>query len=434
VDAIGVCALDKVGPVVQHEQCAVTIASPPERLGRTDEIVIGQLLLTKLHHIHAASERRIEQGRRIVAVRLRLEHEVEPRARQTSASVGAVHGGDTIVHQVERYDAAIVGGGIIGLASAWRAQQRGLRVCVVERGAPGCGATRAAAGVLGPDPETPGFEALARASSKLWPAFAGELGDTGYTRCGSLVLAFDGGLREHKGEWLDGESCRALEPGIAPDCRGGWLLADDAQVDPRRVVDALVSKIGAVLRIHADVVDVTPRNVELADGSRIDADRVVLAAGAWSARRLAKRLPVRPVKGQTLRLRGPLPATRIIQSEEVYVVPRASGETVLGATVEDAGFDDAPTDAATELLLRQAIRAVPAVADLEVVEASASLRPGTPDDGPLIGEWEGLLVASGHYRNGILLAPITAEAIAALLAGEEPPPETAAFDPRRFQV
>jgi glycine oxidase len=167
---------------------------------------------------------------------------------------------------------------------------------------------------------------------------------------------------------------------------------------------------------------------------RIEADRVVLAAGAWSARRLAKRLPVRPVKGQTLRLRGPLPATRIIQSEEVYVVPRASGETVLGATVEDAGFDDATTDEATELLLRQAIRAVPAVADLEVVEATASLRPGTPDDGPLIGEWEGLLVASGHYRNGILLAPITAEAIAALLAGEKPPPETAEFDPRRFEV
>ena len=335
---------------------------------------------------------------------------------------------------VERYDAAIVGGGIIGLASAWRAQQRGLRVCVLEREAPGCGATRVAAGVLGPEPETPGFEALARASAELWPAFAAELGDTGYTRCGSLVLAFDGGLSEHHGDWLDGAACRALEPGIAHDCRGGWLLADDAQVDPRRVVDALVAKLGDALWTHADVVDVTPRGVELADGSRIHADRVVLAAGAWSARRLAKRLPVRPVKGQTLRLRGPLPATRIIQSEEVYVVPRASGETVLGATVEDAGFDDATTDAATELLLRQAIRAVPAVAELELVEATASLRPGTPDDGPLIGEWEGLLVASGHYRNGILLAPITAEAIAALLAGEEPPPEALAFDPRRFEV
>jgi glycine oxidase len=195
-----------------------------------------------------------------------------------------------------------------------------------------------------------------------------------------------------------------------------------------------VSKIGDSLRAHSDVVEITPQSVELADGSRIEADHVVLAAGAWSARRLAKRLPVRPVKGQTLRLRGPLPATRIIQSEEVYVVPRASGETVLGATVEDAGFDDATTDEATELLLRQAIRAVPAVSDLALVEATASLRPGTPDDGPLIGEWEGLLVASGHYRNGILLAPITAEAIAALLAGEKAPPETAAFDPRRFEV
>ena len=335
---------------------------------------------------------------------------------------------------VERYDALIVGGGIIGLASAWRAQQRGLSVCVLERGEAGCGATHAAAGVLGPDPETPGFTALANASAELWPAFAAELEDTGYTRCGSLVLAFDGGIAEHDGDWLDGEACRALEPGIAPDCRGGWLLADDAQVDPRRVVESLVTKIGDALRTHTDVVEVTPRGVELADGSRIEADRVVLAAGAWSARRLAKRLPVRPVKGQTLRLRGPLPATRIIQSEEVYVVPRASGETVLGATVEEAGFDDAPTAAATELLLRQAIRAVPAVAELELVEASASLRPGTPDNGPLIGEWDGLLVAGGHYRNGILLTPITAEAISALLAGEEPPPETAAFDPRRFEV
>jgi glycine oxidase len=319
---------------------------------------------------------------------------------------------------VEQYDAAIVGGGIIGLASAWRAQQRGLRVCVLERGAAGCGATRAAAGVLGPDPETPGFQALAQASSELWPGFARELGDTGYTRCGSLVLSFDGDIREHHGEWLDGEACRALEPGIAQDCRGGWLLADDAQVDPRRVVDALVSKIGDALRTHADVVNVTPGSV--------------LAAGAWSARRLAKRLPVRPVKGQTLRLRGPLPATRIIQSERVYVVPRASGETVLGATIEDASFDDASTDEATELLLRQAIRAVPAVADLELVEASASLRPGTPDDGPLIGEWEGLLVASGHYRNGILLAPITADAVAALLAGDDAPPEVVPFAPERF--
>jgi glycine oxidase len=330
---------------------------------------------------------------------------------------------------MERYDAVIVGGGVIGLASAWRAQQRGLQVCVLERGEPGSGATQAAAGVLAPDPETPGFTALARRSAQLWPAFAEELGDVGYTRCGSLVLAFD--ERELGAGWLDGDSCHALEPGISPDCVGGLLLDEDAQVDPRRVVHELVRRLDDV-RTHADVVELTPQSVELADGSRIEAERIVLAAGAWSARRLARRLPVRPVKGQTLRLRGRVPATRIIRSEHVYVVPRASGETVLGATIEEAGFDEATTAEATELLLRQAIRAVPAVADLELVEAAASLRPGTPDDGPLIGEWEGLLVAGGHYRNGVLLAPITADAIAALLAGEVPPAEVAPFGPERF--
>lgn len=339
---------------------------------------------------------------------------------------------DPIVPLVERYDAAIVGAGVIGLACAFRAQQRGLRVCVLERGEPGGGATRAAAGVLAPDPQTPGFTALARRSAEVWPAFAQELGPVGYTRCGSLALAFDGDAGDIEGEWLDGDACRALEPGIAADCTGGTLLAGDAQIDPPRVTDALVQRVGTALRANVDVVEVTPEAVELADGSRVVADRVVLAAGAWASRRLARRLPVRPVKGQTLRLRGPLPATRIIRSEHVYVVPRASGETVLGATVEDAGYDETPTREATELLLRQAVRAVPAVAELELVEAVASLRPATPDDGPLIGEWEGLLVAGGHYRNGILLAPVTADAIAAFLAGDEPPVEALPFDPKRF--
>jgi glycine oxidase len=334
---------------------------------------------------------------------------------------------------VERWDAAIVGGGVIGLACAWRARQRGLDVCVLERGRPGSGATSAAAGVLAPDPETKAFTELALRSWELWPEFAAQLGNVGYTQCGSLVLAFgDETPPAPDAEWLDRDACVALEPGIAPDCLGAWHLPRDAQVDPRSVVTALVDELGGVVRSNADVVDASPDSVVLADGTRIAADTVVLAAGAWAARRLSPLLPVRPVKGQTLRLRGPLPATRIIRSEHVYVVPRASGETVLGATIEDAGFDEEPTEAATELLLRQGARAVPAVAELEVVEACASLRPGTPDDGPLIGEWEGLLVAGGHYRNGILLAPVTAEAIASILAGDAIPVEVEPFAPQRF--
>jgi glycine oxidase len=338
---------------------------------------------------------------------------------------------DPIVRTVERFDAVIVGGGIIGLACALRAKARGLDVCVLERGEPGRGATYAAAGVLAPDPETPGFTALARRSAELWPAFAEELGDVGYTRCGSLLLSFGDGA-ELAGERLDGDAARALEPGIAPDCSFAALIADDAQVDPRRVVDELACRLGRSVRGSCDVAEIAPDRVVLADGSRIEAERVVLAAGAWSARSLARRLPVHPVKGQTVRLRGPVPATRIIRGNHVYVVPRANGETVVGATTEDAGFDDTPTEAATAELLREAIRAVPAIEALEIVEAVASLRPGTPDDKPLIGEWEGLLVAGGHYRNGVLLAPVTAEAIAALLGGEAAPPEVEPFSPQRF--
>jgi glycine oxidase len=332
---------------------------------------------------------------------------------------------------VERLDAIVVGGGIIGLACAFRARGYGLDVCVLERDEPGRGATRAAAGVLAPDPETPGFTALARRSAELWPAFAEELGDVGYTRCGSLFISFGEDL-ELTGERLEPDAARALEPGIASDCAGAVLIEDDAQVDPRRVAAALAERLGDAMRSGSDVVEIAPDSVVLADGSRIEAERVVLAAGAWSSYRLAPRLPVHPVKGQTVRLRGPLPATRIIRSDHVYVVPRANGETVVGATIEDAGYDDEPTDSGTAELLRGAVRAVPAVAELELVEAVASLRPGTPDDCPLIGEWEGLLVAAGHYRNGILLAPITAEAIAALLAGDAPPPEVEPFTPQRF--
>ncbi|HZT91862.1 MAG TPA: FAD-dependent oxidoreductase [Gaiellaceae bacterium] len=331
-----------------------------------------------------------------------------------------------------RLDAVIVGGGVIGLSAAWRASQRGLRVRVLERAAPGAGASRAAAGVLAPDPQTPGFTALARASAERWRAFAHELGDVGYERCGSLVLRFGGDDVAFAGEPLTAAQVRRLEPGVAADCTGGVLLREDAQVDPRRVVAALASLLGDAVAVGADVAAVDEGGATLRDGTRVEAGRVVLAAGAWAAQELAPDLPVVPVKGQTIRLAGPPPAARIVRSEHVYVVPRAKRETVVGATIERAGFDDAPRREATESLLRQVVRALPAAAALEVVEQSAGLRPGTPDDAPLLGDWNGVLVAGGHYRNGVLLAPITAEFVAATLAGEPPPPETRPFSPGRF--
>ena len=222
VDAVGAGALDEVGPVVQHEERAVRVARAPERLGGPDELVVGELLVAQLHDVDAAAQGRVEQAARIAAVRPRLEHEIEPRAGEPRPTFGAVHGGGPYRPRC----------GAVRRGDRGRRHHRP-RVCVACAAArpaasasssaapPGGGATRAAAGVLAPDPETPGFTALARRSAELWPAFAAELGDVGYTRCGSLVLAFDDSPLELDGELLDGAACRALEPGIAADCVGG---------------------------------------------------------------------------------------------------------------------------------------------------------------------------------------------------------------------
>jgi glycine oxidase len=229
-------------------------------------------------------------------------------------------------------------------------------------------------------------------------------------------------------EWLTPSQCRALEPGLATAVRGGLLSDAEASIDPRRLVAALAARVP--VREGVDIVEVTRDSVTTRDGERIGAGRVVVCAGAWSG---FAGVPVRPVKGQVVRLRGTLPAQRMIRTEHVYVVPRQNGEVVLGATVEERGFDTSITAGAVHELLREGYRVLPELAELEFVDVAAGLRPGSPDNGPLIGEWEdGLLVATGHYRNGILLAPITAETIAAILAGDEPPAEALPFAPERF--
>jgi glycine oxidase len=371
----------------------------------------------------------------------------------------------------EALDAVVVGGGVIGLACGWRAARRGLRVRVLERDEPGAGASRVAAGMLAPVGEAnwgeEALERLAVSSARAWPGFATELAgeaelEVGYEARGALHVALDrdeaGQLRRRFElmdsldlgvEWLRPRGCRELEPGLTPSCAAGVHAPGEAAVDPQALLPALVAALqnaGGELSVQAEVADPVLDGGRLAgvvttDGREHRAEHVVLAAGAWAGTAAwlppGARPPVRPVKGQIVTLRGvpeqPV-CTRIVVSERVYVVPRADGRVVVGATVEERGFDLQVTAGGVLELLREAYRALPEVAELELVDARAGLRPGTPDNAPLVGpgELDGLVLATGHYRNGILMAPITAEAVAAYLAREQPPPDAEAAHPGRF--
>lgn len=366
-------------------------------------------------------------------------------------------------------DVVVVGAGVIGLGIAWRAALAGLGVTVVDS-APGRGASWAAAGMLAPVTEVSyGEQALLElnlAAAARWPAFAAELEEfasrsVGYRRCGTLTVARDTddnaaledlyafqrdlGLKVQR---LRGRECRQLEPGLAPSVRGGILAAGDHQVDNRALVAALLvacERAGvrryagrvAAVRVEGD----RTRGVVLAGGEPLDAGTVVLAAGCWSATLpgLPPGLvpPIRPVKGQLLHLRGPGDTPlcqRNVRGLEVYVVPRGDGRVVVGATVEEHGFDITVTAGAVHDLLRAAVELLPEVTELELTETVAGLRPGSPDNAPLLGPsaLDGLVIASGHYRNGILLVPVTADAIAELLAGGTVPEAIAPFSPGRF--
>lgn len=355
----------------------------------------------------------------------------------------------------EQHDAVIVGGGVIGLACGWRAAERGLDVLVLERDRPGAGASNVAAGMLAPVGEASFGEdrllAVALESHALWPRFAAELSaaassEIGFLELGALHVALDRDeaaelrrrfeLMESLGlaaEWLRPRGCRALEPGLAPACAAGVHAPHEAAVDPRVLTAALArafESAGGRIEIGEAAAAVIEGDrvvgVRTAAGDELRAAAVVLAAGSWSGADWlppAARPPVRPVKGQILTLAGPAGepvCERIVASERVYMVPRADGRLVVGATVEEQGFDTRVTAGGVHELLREAYRALPEVAELELVEAVAGLRPTTPDNLPLIGPGaiEGLLLATGHFRNGILLAPLTAERIAATLAGD----------------
>jgi glycine oxidase len=361
------------------------------------------------------------------------------------------------VSEQRSYDAVIVGGGIIGLACAWRAARRGARAAVVERSQPPAGATRVAAGMLAPVGELafgePELLKLTLAAAELYPGFVAELEEaseasTGYRLDGALHVALDrdeaAGLRRvHElqrslglgAEWLPPRRCRELEPGLTPSFNGGVHAHEEASVDPRALSAALLTALEAEdgvelltgTRVEAALLDgERVAGVRTEAGEELRAAAVVLAAGAWSGQAEwlpeAARPPVRPVKGQILELRagdGGAPCRRIVASERVYLVPRPDGRLIVGATVEEQGFDTAVTAGGVHELLREAYRLLPEVAEMELIDATAGLRPATPDNLPRVGPSgvEGLLWATGHYRNGILLAPLTADAIVDQLDG-----------------
>ncbi len=362
---------------------------------------------------------------------------------------------------------------MIGLATAWRAAERGLRVTVVDPGSDE-GASWAAAGMLAPISEvTYGEEPLLRLSleaARRYPSFVAELeaaaGTTvGYRRCGTLTVAADGRDRAHlverhrhqvglglAVEWLGGRACRELEPMLAPGVPGGILAPDDHQVETRRLLEALRrAAASAGVATVADAVEGVrvesgrAVGVVTRGGIAITGGQVVLAAGCWTGR-IAGVPPrasalVRPVKGQILRLRGSAGAPllsrtvcAVVAGRFVYAVPRGDGRLVVGATSEERGYDTTVEAGAVLDLLQDLAVVLPGARELELVEARAGLRPGSPDNAPMIGPtaMPGLLVATGHHRNGILLAPVTADALADVLTTGVVSTLIAPFRPARF--
>jgi len=377
----------------------------------------------------------------------------------------------SLLHRPEKPRVAIIGGGIIGMAIGWRLAQVGASVDIFDRASAGQGATRAAAGMLAAGVEAePGEQRLlplCLESQARWPGFAAELEaltglQVGLRREGTVVVAstrdevellrsnyeFQRGLGLDL-TWLSGAAAKEKEPFLNPRTAAGVFSARDGQVDNRLTSAALrvaLEKTGA--RLH-EGVDVTGLDVQAGRvtgvilGDRtVPADTVVLAAGAWS--RLipgqASPPPVRPVKGQMMSLSmdpaNPL-LSHVVWAPKCYLVPRADGTLIIGATTEEKGFDAQMTAGGVLALLDAAWRALPGVEELPVKEMWVGHRPGCRDDAPILGPaagLDGLVLATGHHRNGILLAPLTADAISCLVLTGRIDPHIAPFGAGRFNA
>jgi glycine oxidase len=366
----------------------------------------------------------------------------------------------------------VIGAGVMGLSIAWRLAQAGCTVTVYDRGEAGHGASWAAAGMLAAAVETePGEETLlglTLESQRQWPDFARELEtatgmSVGYRDEGTVVVAlnrddaeqlrFTYDFQKRLGldiEWLSGAAARQREPHLRPGIPGAVLSPNDHQVENRALAAALAAaakQAGAIIHEHCPVHEIDTvgdqvRGVITANG-RVPADVVVLAAGAWSRDiggiPAAYVPPVRPIKGQMLALRmdpaAPL-LRHVIWLPRGYLVPRLDGRLVIGATVEERGFDDSVTAGGLLALIEGAWRAVPAIEELPVIETWVGFRPGSRDDAPMLGPSgiEGLVVATGHHRNGILLTPVTAQSISRYILTGQLAENLRPFSPERFAM
>jgi len=371
------------------------------------------------------------------------------------------------IHSAESAEVVIIGGGVIGLSIARSLALRGVRdVMVVEKNDFGKEASWAAGGILAPQVEADtsnDFFSLACASRDMYRDFASALRDesgidveldlTG-TLCVAFTAAEEQGLRSRcvwqrgeglEVEWLSGGEARALEPSLSQQVRCALRFPNDLQVENRRLLQALLisnKKLGVQLIDHCAVqsVQVVAGKVQRVNTSQglIGASSVVIAAGAWSSMiDPAKQIQVEPVRGQMLCFQAqPQIARHVIYSSQGYLIPRADGRLLAGSTTEEAGFDKSVTDEGVNKIRSMAREIAPVVTELPLLDSWAGFRPRAADDLPVLGnsvEIEGLVYATGHYRNGILLAPITGELIAETVLTGESPAALEAFQPARFR-
>ena len=345
----------------------------------------------------------------------------------------------------------IAGGGVIGCAVAWEAARRGLDVTVIERGTPGREATWASAGMISPSghtAESGPFVDLALASFRSYPGWIERLRkdtaeDPVFEPVGKLVVALTKQEEEELHEFqqeqagriavelVDGNEARELEPALSPEVRAAAVVADDYRLDNVKLGRALwdaAARAGAHFELGQSVQAVLSeggrvRGVSLAAGSERAADVVVIAAGCWSGgvAGLPRPLPVLPVRGLMLALQTvPPPIRRSVHRGSIYLVPRVDGRLVVGSTRDYVGFRPIPTAGGIRTLLQGALSVLPGMAEAPIQDVWAGLRPDTPDNLPVLGpdpELAGLVYATGHFRNGILQAPITGELIADVVTG-----------------